>query len=172
MLIRSQQTLPLARMLWQLFIFKYNFEMHWTHSALRNYTKKEPMFHRLFPIFKLNEKVNSSVNKAGQIWSNYIGSKREIPSLSNQPSVYSFSLKVAWSGISLIRLTRCTRNTQEYDEAKVLHFTPAVVHNTPKALFVQHYCALCINQSNTYSKGRTPEILVSTKDGSTFQGQI
>ena len=29
--------------------------------------------------------------------------ERKSPSLSNQPRVYSFSLKVAWSGISLIR---------------------------------------------------------------------
>ena len=38
---------------------------------------------------------------SGQSWHNYIGPKRENPSLSNQPSLCTFSLKVAWSGISL-----------------------------------------------------------------------
>ena len=63
------------------------------------------MFHRFFAMFKFNDKVNTSVTTAGRSWPNYIGPKREKhPSLSNQPSVCSFTLKVAWSGSPLLEL--------------------------------------------------------------------
>ena len=42
-----------------------------------NYTKKKPMFHIFFSMFKLNDKVNTSVTTAVQSWPNYIGAKTE-----------------------------------------------------------------------------------------------
>ena len=128
MLIKPQQTLPLARILSQLFIFKYNFQMYLTHSALRNHTKKKPMFHRFVSI-----QVNT-VTTAGQSWPNYIGPKREKKiGLSNQSSVCSYSLKVAWSGISLIRsfipATQDSRGAKTHCDRKCLGAPP--VHDDP-----------------------------------------
>ena len=51
---------------------------HDTHSSLRNYTKKRPIFSRFFSMFKLNNKVNTSATTAVKNWPNYIGPKREI----------------------------------------------------------------------------------------------
>ena len=60
------------------------------------------MFLRFFSISKLNLNVSTVKDTAGQSWANYKGGKP--PSLSNQPGVCSFLLKVAWSGIKDNRL--------------------------------------------------------------------
>ena len=89
MLIRPQQTLPLARILSQLFILKYDFKMYLTNSALMNYSKKKTMCHIIFSIFKLNDKVYTSVTTADQSWPNYIGPKRENPQACLTNPVYA-----------------------------------------------------------------------------------
>ena len=60
-------------------------------------------FHKYSFIFKMNDTFYSLEGTAGQRWPDYIGPKREKKtSLSNQPSLSPFSLKVARSGIFLI----------------------------------------------------------------------
>ena len=67
-----------------------------------NSARKKTMFHRSIFKFELNDNVYTFEDTADQRWPNYRAKKRKNPSLSNQPSLFSFSLKVAWSGISLI----------------------------------------------------------------------
>ena len=72
--------------------------MYWTYSAPGNYTKKKPMFHRLFSMFKLNDKVNTSVTTAGQSWPNYIGPKREKTQACLTNTVYAL-FPWRWRGL-------------------------------------------------------------------------
>ena len=48
----------------------------WNIWNLRIHTKKMPIFHRFLSIFKLDDKVYTSVDTAGQNWPNYLGPKR------------------------------------------------------------------------------------------------
>ena len=54
-----------------------------------NYSKKKTMFHRFFSIFKLNNKVYTSVTTADHSWPNYIGPKRENPQACLTNPVYA-----------------------------------------------------------------------------------
>ena len=47
------------------------------------------MFHRIYSLFKLNDKVNTSVTTAGQSCQNYIGPKRENPQACLTNPVYA-----------------------------------------------------------------------------------
>ena len=63
---------------------------------------RKGIFHLFFVYIHIFREQYILEATSGQSWHNYIGPKRETQSLSNQPSLCTFSLKVAWSGISLI----------------------------------------------------------------------
>ena len=104
MLIRPQQALPLARIYWKLFIFKYISKMYRTHVAISDsHQEKENDTYNFLASWILYRALYFGNYRWSKLVKLHRAKERHTPSLSNQASVYNFSLKVAWSGISLIR---------------------------------------------------------------------
>ena len=93
MLIRPQQVLPLVRIYWKLFIFKYIFKMYRTLIALGDSHWEKKAINRFFLHIELCIGHYTKLTKLHR------AKERHSPSLSNQTSV---RLKVVWYGISLI----------------------------------------------------------------------
>ena len=96
MLIRPQQALPLVRIYWKLFIFKYIFKMQDMPTSSCNIIRKKTKFHRISSKFKFFCRdfylMNARYSKLAFL---HRVKERKTPSLSAQANFARFSLKVA-----------------------------------------------------------------------------
>ena len=77
--------------------------MYRTHVALSDSHQEKETIHTIFWHLEFCIGCYTLEITDGQSWSNYIGPKRDKPQVClTRPVFTHFSLKVAWSGISLI----------------------------------------------------------------------
>ena len=90
MLIRPQQVLPLVRIYWKLFIFKYIFKIYRTLVALcDSYQEKENDQYIFLTYWILYRKLYFGNYRWPKLTKLHRTKERHTPSLSNQTSVYT-----------------------------------------------------------------------------------
>ena len=91
MMIRPQQALPLVRIYWKPFIFKYIFKMQDMPTSSCNIIRKKTKFHRISSKFKFFVETSTWWMPDTQSWPFYIGSKRgKLQACPHRPVLHPF----------------------------------------------------------------------------------